>query len=136
MPTCYLIALLGFQDESALLKHELAYCLGQMKHKSALSVLESVLNNKAEDPMVRHEVSYDLAFISLCVIPILFARQAAEAIGAISSESSLPVLQKYLNDPERTVRETCEIAIDKIKWDNSEEGQRHHSSLSDANSIS
>lgn len=47
----------GFADESALLKHELAYCLGQIKRISALPILESVLTNENEDPMVRHEVS-------------------------------------------------------------------------------
>lgn len=47
----------GFQDPSALLKHELAYCLGQMKNTAALATLESVLANEQEDPMVRHEVS-------------------------------------------------------------------------------
>jgi len=47
----------GFQDPSALLKHELAYCLGQMKNTAALPILESVLANAQEDPMVRHEVS-------------------------------------------------------------------------------
>lgn len=47
---------LGFKDQSALLKHELAYCLGQMGRHSALSVLESVLRNEHEDVMVRHEV--------------------------------------------------------------------------------
>ena len=47
----------GFQDPSALLKHELAYCLGQMKNAAALPILESVLANDQEDPMVRHEVS-------------------------------------------------------------------------------
>lgn len=46
----------GFADESALLKHELAYCLGQMKKTSALTVLESVLRNDQENAMVRHEV--------------------------------------------------------------------------------
>jgi hypothetical protein len=47
----------GFQDPSALLKHELAYCLGQMKNTAALSTLQSVLADEREDPMVRHEVS-------------------------------------------------------------------------------
>ena len=46
----------GFNDPSVLLKHELAYCLGQLKNTAALSTLESVLRNKSEDPMVRHEV--------------------------------------------------------------------------------
>lgn len=47
----------AFEDQSALLKHELAYCLGQMKMKSALPTLESVLRDTSEDPMVRHEVN-------------------------------------------------------------------------------
>ncbi|KAJ3537862.1 hypothetical protein NMY22_g5417 [Coprinellus aureogranulatus] len=95
----------GFADDSALLKHELAYCLGQSKKTSALPTLEAVLRNKSEDPMVRHE--------------------AAEAMGAISSASSIPVLEEFLSDSEDAVRETCEIAIAKIKWDNSEEGKKH-----------
>jgi deoxyhypusine monooxygenase len=45
-------------------------------------------------------------------------------MGAISSTASLPVLKKYLNDSNRSVRETCEIAIAKIEWDHSEEGQQ------------
>ncbi|KAI0789668.1 ARM repeat-containing protein [Abortiporus biennis] len=95
----------GFSDESALLKHELAYCLGQMKKTSALPVLETVLTNEKEDPMVRHE--------------------AAEAMGAISSETSIPILKKYIDDPERSVSETCEIALAKIEWDHTEEGKKH-----------
>ncbi|PFH53994.1 hypothetical protein AMATHDRAFT_53710 [Amanita thiersii Skay4041] len=96
----------GFNDPSALLKHELAYCLGQMKNTAALPTLESVLRNTSEDPMVRHE--------------------AAEAMGAISAAGSIQVLKEFLSDPERTVRETCEIAIAKIQWDTSEEGQKHY----------
>lgn len=46
----------GFQDPSALLKHELAYCLGQIKNETALPTLETVLSDEREDPMVRHEV--------------------------------------------------------------------------------
>lgn len=47
---------LGFDDPSALLKHELAYCLGQIKDVAALPSLEAVLRDEHEDPMVRHEV--------------------------------------------------------------------------------
>ncbi len=46
-------------------------------------------------------------------------------MGAISASDSLSILRKYLGDAERTVRETCEIAIAKIEWDNSEEGKQH-----------
>ncbi|THH14139.1 hypothetical protein EW146_g6162 [Bondarzewia mesenterica] len=82
----------------------------QIKNEVALPTLERVLADETEDPMVRHE--------------------AAEAMGAISSTSSLPVLKKYVHDPERAVRETCEIALARIQWDHSEEGQRHQSSHS------
>jgi deoxyhypusine monooxygenase len=95
----------GFADDSALLKHELAYCLGQIKNTAALPVLEKVLQDESEDPMVRHE--------------------AAEAMGAISAPSSIALLEKYLHDSNRSVRETCEIALAKIKWDNSDEGKDH-----------
>lgn len=55
--------------------------------------------------------------------------QAAEAMGAISASSSISILKEFTSDLERSVRETCEIAIAKIEWDNSEEGQRHWNSL-------
>lgn len=61
----------GFADQSALLKHELAYCLGQMKLVSALPVLQAVLENLDEDPMVRHEVS--VSNVPLRTVPLLHA---------------------------------------------------------------
>ena len=45
----------GFTDTSALLKHECAYCLGQMGNKHAIVKLVQILNDSNEDPMVRHE---------------------------------------------------------------------------------
>jgi deoxyhypusine monooxygenase len=45
-------------------------------------------------------------------------------MGAISSSESIPVLKKYLNDSNRSVRETCEIALAKIEWDHSDEGRK------------
>lgn len=45
----------SFSDESALLKHELAYCLGQMQDKYAIPVLTGVLTDTKQEPMVRHE---------------------------------------------------------------------------------
>lgn len=45
----------AFGDDSALLKHELAYCLGQMQDTSAIPVLVAVLQDRAQEPMVRHE---------------------------------------------------------------------------------
>lgn len=44
-----------FKDPSALLKHELAYCLGQMQDVKAIPVLIDVLKDVSHEPMVRHE---------------------------------------------------------------------------------
>ena len=44
-----------FVDSSALLKHELAYCLGQMQNDYAIPVLTKVLGDKSQEAMVRHE---------------------------------------------------------------------------------
>lgn len=45
----------AFEDGSALLKHELAFCLGQMQDEAAIPVLIRVLEDTAQEPMVRHE---------------------------------------------------------------------------------
>lgn len=45
----------AFTDESALLKHELAYCLGQMQDRQAIPALTAVLKDTQQEPMVRHE---------------------------------------------------------------------------------
>lgn len=93
----------AFTSPSALLKHELAYCLGQSKKAAAVPHLLHVLKDKEEDAMCRHE--------------------AAEALGALGFEDSLPLLKGLRddkNEPE-VVRETCDIAVDRILWETSEE---------------
>ena len=85
-----------FDDPSALLKHELAFCLGQMQDRYAVPVLVKVLEDKVQDTMVRHE--------------------AAEALGAIGDPSIMEILQRYSNDPAVEVAETCQLAIGRIKW--------------------
>ena len=45
----------GFTDPSALLKHECAYCLGQMRDTRAIEILTAVLSDKNQEPIVRHE---------------------------------------------------------------------------------
>ncbi|XP_072762343.1 deoxyhypusine hydroxylase [Anoplolepis gracilipes] len=85
-----------FKDQSALLKHELAYCLGQIKNPIAISILTKVLEDLSQEPMVRHE--------------------AGEALGAIGEPSVIPLLEKYREDPVLEVAETCELALDRLKW--------------------
>ena len=50
----------SFQDDSALLKHELAYCLGQMQDEYAIPVLAKVLKDTKQEVMVRHEAGKKL----------------------------------------------------------------------------
>lgn len=85
-----------FKDESALLKHELAYCLGQMQDPSAIYILTEVLKDVTQEPMVRHE--------------------AGEALGAIGDVSVIPVLQEYSKDSVPEVAETCELALHRLEW--------------------
>ena len=46
-------------------------------------------------------------------------------MGAISSPEAIPILKAGLTDTDRSVRETCQIALAKIDWDNSEEGRKY-----------
>ena len=45
----------AFTDDSSLLKHELAYCLGQMQDSYSLSILRNVVKDEQQDAIVRHE---------------------------------------------------------------------------------
>jgi deoxyhypusine monooxygenase len=91
----------AFTSPSALLKHELAYCLGQSGKPEAVPYLRAVLENKSEDAMCRHE--------------------AAEALGALGDEGSLGILKSIRDAQEEdvAVRETCELAIERIEWEHS-----------------
>ncbi len=84
----------GFNTSSALLRHEIAYVLGQMQDKLAVPTLIDVLADESEHIMVRHE--------------------AAEALGAIGDRSARVVLEKFLNDPMPEVSESCEVALDLL----------------------
>ena len=54
----------SFTDPSSLLKHELAYCLGQMQDKYAIPVLVNTLEDKSQETIVRHEAG-------MLVVPVL-----------------------------------------------------------------
>lgn len=86
----------GFADSSALLKHELAFCLGQMRDRAAIPALLGVLQDSQQEPMVRHE--------------------AGEALGAIGDPEVLDVLRRYSEDPVVEVAETCQLAVRRLEW--------------------
>lgn len=92
-----------FTDPSALLKHECAYCLGQMRDPRAIPTLEKLLRDKKEEAIVRHE--------------------AAEALGAIGEPECVNVLSEFVSDETAVVAETCQLALARIAWLSSAESQ-------------
>ncbi|KAI9926692.1 deoxyhypusine hydroxylase [Aspergillus wentii] len=107
----------GFASDSELLKHELAYCLGQTRNTDSVPFLQKVVKDPEEDAMCRHE--------------------AAEALGALGFEDSLELLKKMRDDENELdiIRETCDIAVDRIIWENSEEKKAEELKPSDFGSI-
>lgn len=84
----------AFEAESALLRHEIAYVMGQMQNSSAMPYLICCLENLDEHVMVRHE--------------------AAEALGAIGDPSVRGLLETYSTDSMIEVAESCEVALDLL----------------------
>ena len=87
---------LQIRQDSALMRHELAYILGQMQFHHVCPILISILEDEDDDILVRHE--------------------SAEALGAIGDDSALPVLTTFSNHAAPEISETCQIAIDLIRW--------------------
>lgn len=93
-------------DTSALLRHEVAFVLGQMQRPVALDALAESLSRAAEHSMVRHE--------------------SAEALGALEFDPQDPAAARcrellhqhatktHEHDP--VVRESCEVALDATDY--------------------
>ena len=83
----------GFQDKSALFRHEIAFVFGQLCHPASIPSLTATLSDLGEVGMVRHE--------------------AAEALGSLGDEEGVDeTLRKFLNDPEQVVRDSIIVALD------------------------
>jgi deoxyhypusine monooxygenase len=91
------------ESASALLKHEVAYVLGQMQSPASVRALHASLADVSEHPMVRHE--------------------AAEALGAVAmggeeeatrgeEEEATEALRRFSQDAEPIVAESCAVALD------------------------
>mmetsp|Transcript_14513 Transcript_14513/g.16647 ORF Transcript_14513/g.16647 Transcript_14513/m.16647 type:complete len:328 (+) Transcript_14513:3-986(+) len=83
---------------SALLRHEVAYVLGQMQHSASVDALEQSLRRENEHEMVRHE--------------------SAEALGAIEGrwDDCEKILQEFTSDTNIVVRESCLVALDAADY--------------------
>jgi deoxyhypusine monooxygenase len=85
-------------ESSALLRHEVAYVLGQMQHPACVEALEESLRRKDEHEMVRHE--------------------SAEALGAIEGrwDEVEAILTEFSTDENVVVRESCCVALDAADY--------------------
>jgi deoxyhypusine monooxygenase len=86
---------------SPLLRHEVAFVLGQLQYPSSISALEESLSRLDEHAMVRHE--------------------SAEALGAIEGTSEdweriESILTKYQKDFDQAVAESCVVALDAADY--------------------
>jgi deoxyhypusine monooxygenase len=73
-----------------------AYVLGQMQRPSSAAALILVLQDLNEHRMVRHE--------------------AAEALGAVGGELATAALQRFHEDAEVVVQESCEVALNIVDY--------------------
>jgi HEAT repeat protein len=93
---------------SALLRHEVAYVLGQLQHPFAIQALEMSLRRSQEHFMVRHK--------------------SAEALGAIETTHDEwnrieTILQEFTHDSDPVVRESCLVALDAADyWGHASDG--------------
>lgn len=86
-------------DKSVLLKHECAYCLGQMGDRTAIGYLIDCLDNQQENEIVRHE--------------------AAEALGNLITGDDQTIIERLRvnrKDASDIVNQTCELALDLAAW--------------------
>eukprot|EP00535_Pseudo-nitzschia_heimii_P005392 CAMPEP_0197182672 /NCGR_PEP_ID=MMETSP1423-20130617/6554_1 /TAXON_ID=476441 /ORGANISM="Pseudo-nitzschia heimii, Strain UNC1101" /LENGTH=455 /DNA_ID=CAMNT_0042633127 /DNA_START=169 /DNA_END=1536 /DNA_ORIENTATION=- len=86
---------------SALLRHEVAFVLGQLQHPSSIPALEESLSRLEEHAMVRHE--------------------SAEALGAIEGgfedwQKIESILTEYQQDLDQAVAESCVVALDAADY--------------------
>jgi deoxyhypusine monooxygenase len=100
---------------SPLLRHEVAFVLGQLQHPCSISALEESLSRLDEHAMVRHE--------------------SAEALGAIEGSSEdweriESILTKYQKDFDPAVAESCIVALDAADyWGSNDNDNNHNASI-------
>ena len=93
----------GLKCKSALFRHEIAFVLGQLQQPITVPYLIENLNDTTENEMVRHE--------------------CAEALGSIATDDCITVLNKYLDDDKRVVKESCIVALDMCDYEKSTDFQ-------------
>lgn len=93
------ILTMGFQDESALFRHEIAFVFGQLRMVESIPSLIERVRDLSEDGIVRHE----------CI----------EALGSIGTQECMDILTEFSNDENNVVKESCRVGLDMIEYEKS-----------------
>lgn len=126
---------------SALLRHEVAFVLGQMQHPAALDALAEALARPAEHSMVRHEAAEALGALEFddddentsstvcgcgdgggygCATGACSCgRDGVGCASVTGAERRRLILLHHSNDefePDSVVRESCEVALDATDY--------------------
>ena len=123
---------LHMSNHGALLLHEIAYCLGQMRNQLAVKSLCDLLDNKTltdknetNDDMVRHEAAEGLAAIGKGKDETI---ETSEQV----TQEIIACLERNANNDDGIntnsfeVRETCQIGLDFLKWQTTSESQNEN----------
>ena len=103
----------SFDNEgSALLKHEVAFVLGQMQMREAAPTLRRVLADKSENIMVRHEAAEALGALTGDAPAHDGTGSADEADDSNDAEATLAALREHANDAEAVVAHSALVALD------------------------
>lgn len=85
--------------------------LGQLQFPKFCPKLAEILACETEDLLVRHE--------------------SAESLGAIGDPEYLPILTKFSTHEAPEIAETCQIAVDLIKWKQNQKEKEKEGSVGD-----
>ena len=91
-----IVEALQVRTDTPLMRHELAYILGQMQQPEACEALAAILSDESDDLLVRHE--------------------SGEALGAIGDPTYVDVFLQFSKHERPEIAETCQIAVDLFRW--------------------
>ena len=119
----------AFGGSSALLKHEVAYVLGQMLHEAAIPFLRHAcqqLTGCVDLSALRRGCSGLLtpSLVHRRVLKdadehVMVRHEAAEALGAIADPGCISLLEAHCQDSEPVVADSCRVALDMLAHEHS-----------------
>ncbi|CAH8646948.1 unnamed protein product [Schistosoma rodhaini] len=97
---------------SALLRHEVAFVLGQLTVASTVPQLSTCVRQTNEHPMVRHEAAEALGSILGELEGKYLTNNVKGSIPKEFEHQAREVLEEFTKDKEPVVRESCVLALD------------------------